>query len=130
MFWLTGNVAYGKKATQGPRTYSNHLAPNAIDGSHDPRLGFGCCAYAGGASSGNPTWWQVAGGDTYAVISVHITNMDSHRCKLSPVMILAIGRLRYHTEISCNSIQYYNLYSIYHTLRYFRSFSLHGYHNR
>ena len=88
---ITGNVAYDKTATQGPRTSLNQNAVNAIDGSHDPRVGFGRCAYAEGGSRTNQAWWQVDMGDTYVVISVNITNRDSHQRKLSPVIIWAIA---------------------------------------
>ena len=82
MFWFPGNVAYNKTATHGPRTVSPHVANRAIDGNHDPRLGYNHCAYSDGGSSENTAWWQVDLGDTYVVFSVNITNRSVEKRKL------------------------------------------------
>ena len=77
MKYFTGNVAYDKTGDQGPVT--EYPAEKAIDGSHDPRLASGHCAWVFGGSTADPAWWQVDLEQTYVVISVNITNSNTEQ---------------------------------------------------
>ena len=74
-FPFTGNVAYGKPATQGVGTYADNVAARAVDGNHDPVLDHSHCAHPfDQVLPYELAWWEVDLGATYVVLAVNITN--------------------------------------------------------
>ena len=100
MSWFTlrfaGNVAYNKSATQGPETFVDLVASQAVNGNHNPKSGAGNCIHTDDTvQPPDPGWWQVDLGSTYVVLDVNITNRDAASCKLPHTHIL----MHIHTHI-------------------------------
>ena len=74
-FPFTGNVAYGKPATQGVGTHEDNVAARAVDGNHDPVIDHSHCAHPfDQVLPYELAWWEVDLGATYVVLAVNITN--------------------------------------------------------
>ena len=80
---LLGNLAYGKPATQGPRTNDYHDAARAVDGNINQELNHSSCAhpYDPDYTDGS-AWWQVDLQQIYVIISVNITNRIGQQGRL------------------------------------------------
>ena len=86
---FSGNVAYGKNATQGVNTYKDAVATLAVDGNHNPDFKGGSCAHSIDNSGApyDPAWWQVDLGATYVVLAVNITNRDQCLSEFSKLYV-------------------------------------------
>ena len=79
----TGNIAYGKTATQ--YNIYNKLDPSrAIDGDTNPYLDDRSCSYSNSQHSSDITWWQVDFGSLHVVINVTIYKNNGGQCLIKP----------------------------------------------
>jgi len=72
------NIAFGKSASQGPGTFMNMTADNAVNNetndNGDPRI----CSHTTWGSTTSPAWWQVDFDDTYRLTGIRIYNRHMH----------------------------------------------------
>ena len=74
------NIAFGKSASQGPGTFVNMTADNAVNNetndinNGDPRI----CSHTTWGSTTIPAWWQVDLDDTYRLTGIRIYNRQMH----------------------------------------------------